>query len=310
MNKRWKMAGCLLLVFVLFFTGCSTEHSSKKEKDGGKEQTEEVKDITISDAAEEKSEPVIEEMDWSAFFDGLNGCAVLYNPKEDKYRIFNQDMAMEQRSPCSTFKIISSLIGLEKGVIVPEDSTRKWSGEIFWNQDWNKDIDFTDAFHTSCVWYYREVIDEIGEEVMQDELDKLQYGNADISDWSGSMNTNNDNPVLTGFWIESSLKISPKEQIEVMERIFGDESVYSEESIQKLRDVMKVEEPMIEGIEVYGKTGMGKDKGVTVDAWFAGFAEIKGEREYFCVYLGESDNSEVTSAKAKEIAIEGIRHED
>ena len=33
------------------------------------------------------------------------------------------------------------------------------------------------------------------------------------------MNTNNNNRTLTGFWIESSLTISPKEQVEVMERL-------------------------------------------------------------------------------------------
>ena len=47
---------------------------------------------------------------------------------------------------------------------------------------------------------------------MQKELDKLQYGNCDISDWEGRLNTNNSNRALTGFWIESSLMISPKEQ--------------------------------------------------------------------------------------------------
>lgn len=51
---------------------------------------------------------------------------------------------------------------------------------------------------------------------------KLQYGNCDISDWEGRLNTNNDNRALTGFWLEASLLISPKEQTEVMERIFGE----------------------------------------------------------------------------------------
>ena len=61
---------------------------------------------------------------------------------------------------------------------------------MFWNENWNKDIDFREAFRTSCVWYYRQVIDEIGKEMMQKELDKLRYGNCDISDWEGRLNTN------------------------------------------------------------------------------------------------------------------------
>ena len=66
--------------------------------------------------------------------------------------------------------------------------------------------------------YYRQVVDDIGKDMMQKELDKLQYGNCDISDWEGRLNTNNNNRALTGFWIESSLLISPKEQVEVMEQ--------------------------------------------------------------------------------------------
>lgn len=33
-----------------------------------------------------------------------------------------------QRSPCSTFKIISSLVALENGIIKPENSTRIFNG--------------------------------------------------------------------------------------------------------------------------------------------------------------------------------------
>ena len=56
-----------------------------------------------------------------------------------------------------------------------------------------------------------------------------------------------------------------------------------------------------ENVKIYGKTGLGKDYDTTVDAWFTGFAEARGERLYFCVYLGECEEEEPTSAKAKEI---------
>ena len=65
-------------------------------------------------------------------------------------------------------------------------------------------------------------------------MDRLEYGNCDISDWEGRLNTNNNNRALTGFWIESSLAISPKEQTEVMERIFGETSAYSERARNEL----------------------------------------------------------------------------
>ena len=140
--------------------------------------------------------------------------------------------------------------------------------------------------------------------MIQQELDKLQYGNCDISDWEGVLNTNNSNRALTGFWIESSLAISPKEQTEVMERIFGTESAYSEKTRDELKKVMSVTEQNETDISIYGKTGMGKAEGVVVDAWFTGFAEKAEEKVYFCVYLGRTDNKNVSSTLAKEIAIQ------
>ncbi len=174
----------------------------------------------------------------------------------------------------------------------------------FWNKNWNKDIDFDEAFRSSCVWYYRQLVDDIGKDMMQKELEKLQYGNCDISDWEGRLNTNNNNRALTGFWLESSLRISPKEQVEVMERIFGADSIYSEETRKELKQVMLVSEQGAEDIPIYGKTGMGKIDGVVVDAWFTGFAE---GNIYFCVRLGRTDGMGVSSALAKEIAIQIVK---
>ncbi len=244
--------------------------------------------------------------DWSPYFGELNGAAVILDPEDHTFKIYNEDLADTRRSPCSTFKIISSLAGLESRVIIPEDSFRTWSGETFWNDDWNRDIDFPSAFRTSCVWYYRQVIDDIGPEFMQDTLETLQYGNCDLSDWEGHRNNNNSNPALTGFWIESSLKISPREQTKVLERIFGRSSQYSSDIRSALEEVMFLQESSDDTCKVYGKTGMGKSSGIVVDCWYTGFADI-GHRIYFCVYLGKTANQNVSSTKAREIAVSLIK---
>ena len=263
--------------------------------------SEDEKEVLTEYAA---AEPETTEEDWSEYFDGLNGAAVLYDASADRFTVYNSELAGTRRSPCSTFKIISSLIALENGILEPEDSIRTWSGESFWNEDWNRDLDFSEAFRTSCVWYYRQVIDDIGKDMMQKELQKLQYGNCDISDWEGGSNTNNNNRALTGFWIESSLMISPKEQVEVMERIFGDDSDYSQETRDQLKQVMQVSQQEQTEISIFGKTGMGKAEGIVVDAWLTGFAESPKGNIYYCVYLGRTDGMEVSSSRAKEIAIQ------
>lgn len=295
----------ILLVCAVMLTGCISNHSTEEKQEPLATQNVDnpMEEETDNSAEIIEVTPEIVEADWSNYFNGLNGTAVVYDATNQQYTIYNRDLAVTESSPCSTFKIISSLIALENGIIEPENSTRTWSGEIFWNEDWNKDIDFPEAFRTSCVWYYRQVIDDIGQDLMQRELDKLQYGNCDISDWEGRLNTNNSNRALTGFWIESSLLISPKEQVEVMERIFGDNSVYSEETQSELKQVMLAPEVSSVDISIYGKTGMGKASGIVVDAWFTGFAESTTGKIYFCVRLGRSDGMNVSSSLAKEIAI-------
>ena len=71
---------------------------------------------------------------------------------------------------------------------------------------------------------------------------------------------------------------------------------------------MKVELEDVQAVSVYGKTGMGKAKakGVTVDAWFTGFAEHERGPVYFCVYLGETQGKDVSGTMAREITVRMI----
>lgn len=316
MRKYLKCLLCSAAFVILFLAveGCSVEKDNAVD---GKleaiyatdsqlpEPMLQITEMLTEEASDTDSEPVITEVDWSGYFEGINGTAVIYDPAENCYQIYNQELALNRHSPCSTFKIISSLIALENGVIEPDSSTRPWSGEVFWNEDWNRDVDFPYAFRTSCVWYFREVIDDIGADKIQEELDRLQYGNCDISDWEGRMNTNNSNPATTGFWIESSLAISPKEQVEVMERIFDEDADYSQATQNQLKQVMLVSDSDESPAKIYGKTGMGRSNGA-IDAWFAGFADTDGKRLYFCVYLGGAEGENISSSIAKEIALEII----
>lgn len=316
----FRMLACMLLSASLL-TGCAGSHNAEEgilteaEIENSGQESVEVADAESGNASEGTegdmedadrviaAEPEILDADWSEYFDGLNGTAVIYDSPARRYTVHNSELASTRRSPCSTFKIISSLIALESGIIEPGDSRRTWSGEVFWNEDWNRDLDFEEAFRTSCVWYYREVINDIGKDRMQEELNRLQYGNCDISDWEGRLNTNNSNRALTGFWLESSLLISSTEQVEVMERIFGESSDYPEEIRNELKQVMSVPDQDNKDLFLYGKTGMGKAEGIVVDAWFTGFAERSEGNLYFCVYLGRTDGMNVSSSLAKEIAV-------
>ena len=156
-----------------------------------------------------------------------------------------------------------------------------------------------EAFQKSCIWYFRKVIDSVGKDKIQEELNGLQYGNCDISEWNGS----NINPMemLNGFWLNSSLRISPLEQVEVLSRIFEGYSDYDSRNIEILKRIMLVEET--DSQKIYGKTGSGNG-----EAWFVGFSESDGERRYFAIFLNDSEQRDrVSGNRAKEIALEILK---
>ena len=59
--------------------------------------------------------------EFAAHFAGFTGTFVMYDPAGDKYIVYNEPQSKKRLSPCSTFKIYNSLIGLETGVLDRED---------------------------------------------------------------------------------------------------------------------------------------------------------------------------------------------
>ena len=139
------------------------------------------------------------------------------------------------------------------------------------------------------------MIDAVGSAEVKKELEELQYGNRDITEWEGG--DVNPLPELNGFWLDSSLRISPWEQVQVLARIFEGGSNYTKEETQILRSIMQNDTE--NGLILYGKTGTGPDG----EGWFVGFVQNGEQNKYFAVYLNDSGNPETANGKkAKEIA--------
>lgn len=247
-------------------------------------------DNTTTVALNDTAEKIIS-ADYSTEFNSINGCAVFYSPKTETYTVYNDEMCNTRYSPYSTFKIIGVLEGLNCGVLTSEQTKMKYSGDTYPFESWNKDLTLDEAFKASCVWYFRQVIDGIGEQNIQTALNKLGYGNCDISQWKGS--GANEQEDLNGFWLGSSLKISPVEQVRVLSDIFEGKTDYTPEQLAVLKNVMKSD---TDG--VYGKTGTGKEP----SAWYTGFYENNGEKVYFAVYMQDSSTENLAGAAAKETA--------
>ncbi|MEA4987534.1 MAG: penicillin-binding transpeptidase domain-containing protein [Anaerovorax sp.] len=286
----------LLTIFLLIgLSGCS------ETKDSYNDSQQNIQSESISKAQDETSishniakEKII---DWGNYFNGINGCAVVFMPAENTYYFYDKEMCEREVSPCSTFKIASTLMGLNNQIITSEESTMDYNGANYPITEWNRDLNLKDAFQTSCVWYFHQIVNKVGKDEVKIELEKLGYGNCDISEWDGSnINPSED---LNGFWLESSLKISPLQQTNILINIFENKTDYSRENIDILKKIMRIDES-----NIYGKTGTGVDG----HAWFAGFAENEEQRNYFAVYLSDDTVGGLSGYKAKEIAIRIIEN--
>jgi bla regulator protein BlaR1 len=259
------------------------------------EDNETSEDVEITEAA-----PDIVEVDYSDCFDGIKGCAVFFNSDANVYNMYNEELCEKRTSPCSTFKIIATIMGLENGVVTSVDSKMGYDETVYSMDTWNKDLCLKEAFKESCVWYFRKVIDQLGQREVQKYLNQLGYGNCDISEWDGS--GINSAPELNGFWLESSLKISPKEQVDILAIIFDGKTDFSKQNIVILKEVMLTQQKG--NVSVYGKTGTGQNANTRNrnNGWFVGMFENSDERYYFAVHLTD-ESKEVSGPMAKEIAL-------
>lgn len=77
----------------------------------------------------------------------------------------------------------------EPQIVTSKESKMGYNGVNYPIEAWNADLSLEDAFRNSCVWYFRKIIDEVGQEEVQKELQSLKYGNCDISEWNGNIQT-------------------------------------------------------------------------------------------------------------------------
>lgn len=302
-----KVKGIVIALLSVMIVGCSNTNSERQEDNSIAREQQTVEgnqNIQGTEIAKENEISVVTDniVDYSDYFQGISGCAVMYDESSDIYSLYGKEKCEKEVSPLSTFKIVSALAGLENNVLENQTSTMEYSGVKYPIDTWNSNLTLKEAFETSCVWYFRQVVDMVGQENIHAMLKEIQYGNCDISEWNGS--ETNSLPELNGFWLESSLEISPKQQVVTLNYIFGSENNFSTDNLEELKNIMHIAE--LDNGSLYGKTGSGTDG----KAWFVGFIEKSDNKIYFAIYLDDMQNREVVSGnKAKEIAISILSNE-
>lgn len=225
-------------------------------------------------------------IDLSAYFNGYEGSFVLYDLKNDTWSIYDMDHATLQTAPNSTYKIYDALFGLEEGVITPKDSFMEWNGADYPFEAWNADQNLYSAMQSSVNWYFQEIDRQLGTSALRSYIKQIGYGNEII------------NSDLSSYWMQSALKISPVEQVELLTNLYNNDFGFSSENINAVKDSICLFSS--ENENFYGKTGTGRINDNDINGWFIGYIETADSTYFFATNIQSTENA--TGSNASEIS--------
>ena len=231
-------------------------------------------------------------IDLSAYFSGYEGSFVLYDLNGDTWNIYDMEQATLRTAPDSTYKIYDALFGLEEGVIAPNDSFMAWNETDYPFEAWNADQDLYSAMQSSVNWYFQEIDKQIGSSAIQGYIQKIGYGNENIS------------ADLSSYWMQGTLKISPVEQVELLTALHNNNFDFAPENVKAVKNAICLFSS--EGKNLYGKTGTGRVDGQDVNGWFVGYIETTGNTYFFATNIQAAENA--TGGKASEISLSILSH--
>ena len=226
-------------------------------------------------------------VDLSAYFGEYKGSFVLYDLENDAWRIHDIEHATLRVSPNSTFKIYTALFGLEEGVITPENSFITWDNEIYPFEEWNSDQTLNSAMSSSVNWYFQAIDELLGKNLVYNYIQEIGYGNENI------------NGDLSTYWMESSLKISPIEQVELLMKFYNNNFEFSPENINAVKESIYLSSS--ENGNFYGKTGTGRVDGKDINGWFIGYIETSNNTYFFATNI--IDDTNATGSTATQITM-------
>ena len=226
-------------------------------------------------------------VDLSAYFGEFEGSFVLYDLGNDAWSIHDVDHATLRVAPNSTYKIYAALFGLEEGVITPENTFIAWDGKNYPFDTWNNDQILQSAMSNSVNWYFQSLNEQLGSPSVNKYIQQIKYGNENMS---GN---------FSSFWMESSLKISPIEQVELLTKLQNNSFSFAPENINAVKDAIYLSSS--DTGKFYGKTGTGRVNGQDVNGWFIGYIETADNTFFFATNIGADSNA--TGGNATEITM-------
>jgi beta-lactamase class D len=181
-------------------------------------------------------------------------------------------------TPCSTFKVPLALMGFDAGIL--KDAHRPAWDYVPARDRATRDIDKqrtdpTSYEANSVIWYSREITRRLGAKRFKAYVDRFGYGNRDVRGNPGRHDG------LTHSWLESSLRISPDEQVAFIRKLLNG-GLATPRAHRMTQEVLP-DFAGAGGWSAHGKTGSGDAVG-----WFVGWAD-KGDRRVVFAALEAGD---------------------
>jgi beta-lactamase class D len=202
----------------------------------------------------------------------IDGSIAIYDKNNDRFYEHNRDRNTTAFFPASTFKILNALISLETGVIRDDVAVLTWDGIQREIPAWNRDTNLRQAFKDSTVWFYQVLARKNGHERMQKFVEQVNYGNRQI----GALDQ------IDHFWLDGPLQITPKQEIEFLQRLERNDLPFSQRAIELVKDIMIIERTP--EYTLRGKTGWVTSTNPKV-GWFVGYLEQNSNVYFFATNI-------------------------
>lgn len=224
---------------------------------------------------EQKSDPLFDKND--------DNSLVIYDEAGARYLAYNQAGGHTRYSPDSTYKIWSALFALDEKKIDQGDNVKAWNGTKYPVKSWNQDQNLQMALTNSTNWYFQQLDSELGKAKLKEKFQSIHYGNMNLLGG------------IDNYWLESSLKISPFEQVELLKKLFKGELQFSAEDTAFVKQSIRLQEQP--EYSLYGKTGTGNSVSAST-GWFIGSLETtKGDYYFACHLQGEGATGSAAAQK-------------
>nr|WP_257222510.1 MULTISPECIES: class D beta-lactamase [unclassified Acinetobacter] len=159
--------------------------------------------------------------------------------------------------PASTFKMLNALIGLQHQKATTTE-VFKWKGEKRAFPSWEKDLTLGEAMQASAVPVYQELARRIGLALMQQEVKRVGFGNANIG------------KQVDNFWLVGPLKITPEQEAKFAYQLATEKLPFDVAVQKQVKDMLYIESRG--DAKLYAKSGWGMDVEPQV-GWYTGWVD-------------------------------------